>query len=108
MAVVITGKNLTVEEVVSVARGGELVEISLDSQKAVKNARDYVEKKLSEGTVIYGLTTGFGKFSDTFISREETGDLQRKSEGLFFLGAMLWHEVIRELNPKRLTYYLKC
>src|SRR5665648_668981 len=77
MAVVITGKNLTVEEVVSVARGGELVEISLDSQKAVKNARDYVEKKLSEGTVIYGLTTGFGKFSDTFISREETGDLQR-------------------------------
>src|SRR5665648_681926 len=64
MAVVITGKNLTVEEVVSVARGGELVEISLDSQKAVKNARDYVEKKLSEGTVIYGLTTGFGKFSD--------------------------------------------
>src|SRR5665648_503747 len=77
MAVVINGKTLTVEEVVRVARGGELVEISPDSQKAVKKARDYVEKKLSEGTVIYGLTTGFGKFSDTFISREQTGDLQR-------------------------------
>ncbi|MBK5246605.1 MAG: histidine ammonia-lyase [Peptostreptococcaceae bacterium] len=77
MAVIINGKTLTVEEVVRVARGGELVEMSADSQKAVKKARDYVEKKLSEGTIIYGLTTGFGKFSDTFISRDQTGALQR-------------------------------
>jgi len=77
MAVVINGKTLTVEEVMRVARGGEQVEISKESQAAVKKARDYVEKKLSEGTIIYGLTTGFGKFSDTFISKEETGDLQR-------------------------------
>lgn len=77
MAVIINGYSLTVEEVVRVARFGEKVEFSQDALKAVKKARDYVEKKLAEGTVIYGLTTGFGKFSDTLISKEETADLQR-------------------------------
>ena len=77
MTVVLNGKDLTVEEVIDVAVNMEKVEISQESQKAVKKARDYVDKKLEEGAIIYGLTTGFGKFSDTYISSEETADLQR-------------------------------
>ncbi|MEG0292186.1 MAG: histidine ammonia-lyase [Anaerovoracaceae bacterium] len=77
MAIIINGQNLTVEDVIKVARFGEKVEISESAQAAVKKARDYVDKKLEEGAVIYGLTTGFGKFSDTFISHDETADLQR-------------------------------
>ena len=77
MAIIINGRDLTVEEVIRVARLGEKVEISAPAQAAVRKARNYVDKKLEEGAVIYGLTTGFGKFSDTFISKEETADLQR-------------------------------
>ncbi|MDD4376797.1 MAG: histidine ammonia-lyase [Eubacteriales bacterium] len=77
MAVIINGYDLTVEEVIRVARGFEKVEISKDAEKAVKKARDYIEKKLEEGAVIYGLTTGFGKFANVVISKEETADLQR-------------------------------
>lgn len=77
MAIIINGQELTVEQVILVARRDEQVEISSDAKAAVKKARDYVDKKLEEGAVIYGLTTGFGKFSDTFISKEETADLQR-------------------------------
>lgn len=77
MAIIINGQKLTVEEVILVARRDEQVEISTEAKAAVKKARDYVDKKLEEGAVIYGLTTGFGKFSDTFISKEETADLQR-------------------------------
>lgn len=77
MAVIIDGKSLTVEEVVRVARFGEEVEMTEESKKAVRRAREYVEKKLEEGAVIYGLTTGFGKFSDTLISPDEAADLQR-------------------------------
>jgi len=77
MAIIINGMNLTVEEVIRVARDGEQVSISPEAQAAVKKARDYVDKKLAENAVIYGLTTGFGKFSDTYISSEETADLQR-------------------------------
>jgi histidine ammonia-lyase len=77
MAITINGMKLTVEEVIRVARQGEEVVITPEAQSAVKKARDYVDKKLAEGAVIYGLTTGFGKFSDTYISSEETADLQR-------------------------------
>lgn len=77
MAIIINGRDLTVEQVIKVCREGESVSIAEDAQKAVKKARDYVEKKLDEGAVIYGLTTGFGKFSDTFVSREEAAELQR-------------------------------
>lgn len=77
MSIIINGMKLTVEEVIRVARFNEEVTISPEAQKAVKKARDYVDKKLEEGAVIYGLTTGFGKFSDTFISNDETADLQR-------------------------------
>lgn len=97
MSVIIDGRSLTIEEVVRVARFGEMVEISPASQAAVKKARDYVEKKLSEGTIIYGLTTGFGKFSDTFISKEETADLQRNLiiSHACAMGAPLPTEVVR-------------
>ena len=77
MAVVINGKNLTVEEIIRVCRGMEKVKMSADAEKAVNKARAYIEKKLDEGAIIYGLTTGFGKFANVFISSEETADLQK-------------------------------
>lgn len=77
MAVVINGKDLTVEEVIRVCRGMEEVSIAPDAAKKVNKARDYIEKKLDEGAIIYGLTTGFGKFANVFIDRDETTDLQK-------------------------------
>ena len=77
MAVVINGRDLTVEEVIRVCRGNEKVEIAEDAKVAVNKARDYIEKKLEEGAIIYGLTTGFGKFANVFISPEESAQLQK-------------------------------
>lgn len=77
MAVIISGKTLTVDEVIKVCRGMEKVELAPESKRAVTEARDYIEKKLEEGAIIYGLTTGFGKFANVFISKEETAELQK-------------------------------
>lgn len=77
MAVIINGRDLTVEEVIRVCRGGEKVEIAPDAKIAVNKARAYIEKKLEDGAVIYGLTTGFGKFANVRISKEETARLQK-------------------------------
>ena len=77
MSIIIDGKSLTVEQTIEVSRGKEKVIVSEEALKSVKKARDFVDRKLAEGAVIYGLTTGFGKFSDTFISKDETADLQR-------------------------------
>ena len=71
------GKTITVADAVSVARGGEKVAIAPEAFAPIDRARDYVEKKLDENAVVYGLTTGFGKFSDKYISREDTAALQR-------------------------------
>ena len=60
MAVFINGKDLTVEQVISVCRYNEKVELTAEAKAAVQKARDYIEKKLEEKAVIYGLTTGFG------------------------------------------------
>ena len=73
----INGKDLTLDQVIAVARSGEKVELSKEAKNAVIKAREYVDKKLHEHAVIYGLTTGFGKFSDTFVPEEETAELQR-------------------------------
>ena len=77
MEIVISGEKLTIEEVVAVARGGAKVRIAEQAQKKVVACREYVDRKLAEGAVVYGLTTGFGKFSDTLISAEDTRALQR-------------------------------
>jgi histidine ammonia-lyase len=73
LAVVINGKDLTIEEVVRVAREYEQVSLAPEAEIAIGRARAYVEKKVAEGAVIYGLTTGFGKFQDTFVRPRTQG-----------------------------------
>ncbi len=72
------GKSLTIEQVMRIARENAPVRIAKEAYAPMDGARAYVEKKLDEGAVVYGLTTGFGKFSDTYISREDAASLQRK------------------------------
>lgn len=77
MAVLINGRDLTVEEVIRVCRNNEEVQLTEEAVEAVKKARAYIERKLEEKAVIYGLTTGFGKFANVVISNEQTETLQR-------------------------------
>ncbi len=77
MALMIDGNHLTIEDVIQVARHGEKVELTEEAKAKVNKARAYVDQKLEDGAVIYGLTTGFGKFSDVLISADETKELQR-------------------------------
>ncbi|MCF2939502.1 histidine ammonia-lyase [Paenibacillus alkaliterrae] len=67
---------MTIEHVIRVARYKERVKISRNCIKKMKQSRAYVEKLLREKRVVYGLTTGFGKFSDTYISAEDTKRMQ--------------------------------
>lgn len=75
--IIIDGRDLTIEDVVNVSRNDYKVEISEEVLKKVKLSRELVDKFVDEQKVVYGITTGFGKFSDVVISKEETHDLQR-------------------------------
>jgi histidine ammonia-lyase len=71
------GNTLTLEEVVRVSRKGTKVELTEDGKRKIVESRDLVEKFLAEGRAIYGINTGFGKFSDVSISADQLEDLQR-------------------------------
>ena len=77
MSIIIEDGDLTIGDVVKVARNFETIALSEKAIAAVNKARAYVDEKLEKGEIIYGLTTGFGKFSDRFIPREDTAALQK-------------------------------
>ena len=60
-----------------VARNNYLVELTQEAKENVSNCRKLVDEFVDSGKVVYGITTGFGKFSDVSISKEETKLLQR-------------------------------
>lgn len=75
--VYINGSNLTLEEFIKVTRRGAKVELDKDAILRVEKARALVDEFVDKDKVVYGITTGFGKFSDVSITGEETKTLQR-------------------------------
>lgn len=75
--VILDGNSLTLEDFIRIVRGGFRVELSEEAMKRVEKARSLVDRFVEEEKVVYGITTGFGKFSDVVISSEETKALQR-------------------------------
>lgn len=76
-SLMITTEPLSIQDVVNVARHQYQVSLSEEVKERIKRSASLVEKFIEEDRVIYGITTGFGKFSDVSISREELADLQR-------------------------------
>ena len=77
MTILLDGDSLTLAEVAEVARRGAEVRLSDEGERRISRARDAVERYIREGRVIYGLNTGFGKFSDVQISPEDLEALQK-------------------------------
>lgn len=75
--VIINGNDLRLEDILNVARNNYQVEISEEAIKRVGKSREIVDKIVEENRVVYGITTGFGKFSDVSISGEDCKTLQR-------------------------------
>ena len=70
------GSSLTIEDFISVTRDQRKVGLTDDSKKAIIKAREVVDRYVAEKRVVYGITTGFGKFSDVSIDEEQTAELQ--------------------------------
>lgn len=75
--VFIDGQSLTIEDVVNVSRNNYEVVITDEAIAKVKKARNLVDRLVDEEKISYGITTGFGRFSDVAISREDSKLLQR-------------------------------
>lgn len=76
MELVLKNQKITLEDVINVTRRGCKVKISEEAYEAIDRARALVDKYVAEKKVSYGITTGFGKFADVTINKEQTGQLQ--------------------------------
>lgn len=70
------GNSLSVEDVVDVARHGVKVALTEEAKKAINISRAIVDKNVNEHKVVYGLSTGFGKFVNVAIPEEDLDKLQ--------------------------------
>lgn len=75
--VFIDGNNLTLDEFIQATRSRVEVQLTQDAIKRVKDSRALVDNYVEGNKVVYGITTGFGKFSDVVITGDETKELQR-------------------------------
>lgn len=73
----IDGNNLKLEDFIKVARFNQKVELTEDAINNVNSSRKLVDELVEAGKVVYGITTGFGKFSNVVISQDDTKALQR-------------------------------
>lgn len=71
----ISGENLQIDDVVAVAEGRP---VSLDpaAVPGLERSRAAVDQLVAEGRVVYGITTGFGRFKDRVIAPDEVRQLQ--------------------------------
>jgi phenylalanine ammonia-lyase len=76
--IILRGHDLTIADVVRVARFGAHVKLTDDENilQRVKAAHEYIIKAVQDGKAIYGVTTGFGGMANTLISPDEAGSLQ--------------------------------
>lgn len=76
MKVLADGENLTIEDVVAVAREGAEVQIPRKAKEKVERCREVLEEAVKEKRVIYGVTTGFGALATVVIPSESVKKLQ--------------------------------
>ncbi|AIQ13045.1 histidine ammonia-lyase [Paenibacillus durus] len=70
------GGSLALEQVAQVIYSKEQVEIRDEAWTKIKRSRAVIDSIVEQGQKVYGVTTGFGKFSDTVISAKDAERLQ--------------------------------
>ncbi len=78
MGVTLTGRSVSLEDVVAVARRGERVEISSDAVELMTEASSLADYVFERGLPTYGLTTGLGAQKRTSLRRDDDSFSRRQ------------------------------
>ena len=76
--IIIIDEKITIDDIIKVSRYNKKVELSLDSIKRIKKARNYIDEKTDSGTLIYGVNTGVGKLCNTIVDYKQQQDYQKR------------------------------
>lgn len=93
----ILDRSLDLKGFISVVREGETVELSEAARERIMRARDVIERIVEGDQAIYGVNTGFGKFQNVQIDRDQLAQLQHNLivSHAIGVGAPLPAEVVR-------------
>ncbi|MDJ0837429.1 MAG: histidine ammonia-lyase [Acidobacteriota bacterium] len=72
------GHSLTCAQVIEICRGAEIT-LSPEAEKAVTRAARVVSKKVADGEVVYGVTTGFGNNADKLLPDPEKARMLQRN-----------------------------
>jgi len=72
----LTGHSITIDQLKRICIDNEKITISEKSMQDVKVSRRAVDEIVANKQTVYGINTGFGKFSDVMIDKEDVEDLQ--------------------------------
>lgn len=97
MAVELTGRSLTSEEVLRVAREGEPVTVAPEGIERMRTRRSIVERAVAEGATVYGVTTGVGMRREAAVGADDARAFNRAAIAghRVGLGAPAPEEVVR-------------
>ena len=109
--VILNGVDLTIEDVVNVARNGYTVEIDKACYQHIAEVREYMEREWmrDDAPAVYGFNTGLGKHKDHKVSIEES-DLHQYRTVLSHCGGVgdpAPEEVVRAAMCVRLNAFCR-
>jgi histidine ammonia-lyase len=76
-AIVLTGADLTIEQVEAVSRHGATAALDDAARGRMERSRAVVVRLVEANEVVYGVTTGFGDLATTFVEPDQSGRLQQ-------------------------------
>src|SRR5690242_15669001 len=72
----LNGQQLTLQQIVDIAKGREQLVLADEARVRVERARQVVQDIVTQGRTVYGVNTGFGKLSDVSIDKSDLLQLQ--------------------------------
>lgn len=97
MKTLVINGDLTLEQVYQVAVKGSPVLLAPEAQARMQKSRLMVEERIFQKEPVYGVTTGFGRFSDVFIDQQKVQTLQKNliHSHCIGVGEPLSQEIVR-------------
>lgn len=70
------GDSLSTDDLIRLGKGLYNITLTADAEQKVMKSRALVDEILASNQVVYGITTGFGKFARTVIEKDKLVELQ--------------------------------
>lgn len=65
------GCSLSTDDLLQLGKGLFKIRLTKEAEEKVNKARQIVDDIVKENRVVYGITTGFGKFARTVIDKQK-------------------------------------